>query len=128
MPLAGEEQDEEFYRTVTEKTFKDGIFGLDNRENRRASAAKEIKRSGSYYPGAFKRVVHKLFPPYDDMQLVPWYSFLDGRSWLLPAAWVYRWFYCLIKKGRHSWALLAEPFTKKREVSDRESYLEKWGL
>ncbi|MBR3241565.1 MAG: nucleotidyltransferase family protein [Parasporobacterium sp.] len=129
LTLQTEGADKEFFDHVTEKTFEDGIFGLGNKANKRAAAAKDIKRSGDhYYAGAFKRVLKKLFPPYGDMQLVPWYSFVDGCPWLLPAAWVYRWFYCAIKKSKHSMALLTEPFVKKKEVMDRQAYLEKWGL
>ena len=129
MPLSDKAPDEEFLRDVTQKTFEDGIFGLENRANARAGAAKDIKRYGNnYYTGAVKRVLKKLFPPYSDMQLVSWYSFVDGHPWLLPFAWIYRWFYCLFRKSKHSMALLTEPFAKKEEVEARETYLEKWGL
>ena len=62
------------------------------------------------------------------MQLIPWYAFVDGRPWLLPAAWVYRWGYCLAHKRKHGTALLAEPFTKRETVERRERLIRDWGL
>lgn len=127
--MALTEVDIAFQETVTEKTFHDGVFGLRNSENRGAGAAREIKRSGGpYIAGALKRTIRKLFPSYSDMELVPWYSFLSGRPWLLPVAWLYRWVYCIVKKARHGAELLLEPFLHKREVIGRQEYLKRWGL
>ncbi len=129
MPLKKKQLNEDFYKKVTEKTFIDGTFGLGNQQNIGANAAKEIKRNEkSYLFGAGKLTLKKLFPPYEDLQLIPWYSWIDGRPWLVPAAWVYRVFYCMIKKRKHSEDLLLEPFTKKEEVKQRQLYLQRWGL
>lgn len=71
-----------------------------------------------------KVTLYKLFPPYGDMQLIPWYSFVDGRPWLLPVAWIYRLFYCLRHKSGHSMALLEEPYTCRREgIKERQAML-----
>ena len=129
MPLSGDGLEEDFFNDITEKTFADGVFGLENEANDRAKAARDIKKSGgSYTAGAVRNVFRKLFPPYKDLQLIPWYSFVDGRPWLTPVAWVYRWFYCAVKKAKHSTDLLTEPFAEKQGVLEREAYLEKWGL
>ncbi len=129
MPMHLESLDESLFTEITEKTFRDGVFGLENAENRPASAAKEIRRSESPYTfGALKRGFKRLFPPYRDMQLVPWYSWVDGKPWLLPAAWVYRWFYCGTKKLKHSVKFLAEPFAKKEDVLERQKLMKDWGL
>ena len=129
MPLHLEQMDEGLFEAITEKTFKDGAFGLENLENKPAAAAKDIKRSDSpYFFAAVKRGFSKLFPPYRDMQLVPWYSWVDGKPWLLPAAWVYRWAYCGAKKLKHSVKLISEPFAKKKEVQERQDLMKEWGL
>ena len=129
MPLRLERLDDSLYEAITEKTFRDGAFGLQNAENKPAMASKDIQRTdGTYFFGAVKRVFLKLFPPYRDMQLVKWYSFVDGRPWLLPAAWVYRWFYCAGKKLKHSMRLISEPFMKKKEVLERQNFMKQWGL
>ena len=129
MPMRLESLSEELFSEITEKTFRDGVFGLENAENSPASAAKDIKRSESpYFLGAVKRGFKRLFPPYRDMQLVPWYSWIDGKPWLLPAAWAYRFAYCGAKKLRHSVKFLAEPFSKKKDVLKRQSLMKDWGL
>lgn len=118
----------EFFEETTEKIFNDGIFGLDNEQNASAGSAKAIKRSGGYVRGTVKLIVGRIFPRYRDMQLVPQYKFVDGKPWLLPAAWVYRWFYCLKNKRSDSAKLLAEPIKKRRELEKREQLLNDWGL
>ncbi|MCR5450719.1 MAG: nucleotidyltransferase family protein [Solobacterium sp.] len=129
MPFHKETPDKEFMEYVTEKMFRDGIFGLTNKENTEGNSAKQIRRSEhGYTQTAIKMTVKKLFPPYRDMQLIPWYRWVDGKPWLMPAAWVYRWGYCIKNKGRESRALLAEPFRRRKEIEEREKYLEHWGL
>lgn len=128
-PIETGELDEEFYSEVTAKMFYDGMFGLENRQNEAAHAAKEIKRSkGAYWISAVKLTLHRLFPPYRDMQLVPWYRFVDGRPWLLPAAWVYRWGYAAVHKFEQSRDLLLEPFRKREIIEQREKMISDWGL
>ena len=129
MPLDDLPLDEKFFREVTEKTFRDGTFGLHNEQNEAAHSAKEIRRAEEpYWKTTLALTVKKLFPPYRDMQLIPWYSFVDGRPWLLPVAWVYRWFYTAIHKFRKSRDLLTEPFLKREVIERREAYIRRWGL
>ena len=129
MPLGEKHLDESFYREVTLKTFEDGLFGLENKKNAGAHTAKEIKRSEkAYLTGALRLSMHKLFPPYRDMQLIPWYAWVDGKPWLMPAAWVYRWIYCIRNKKNDSMDLLAEPFTMRETVEKREALIRSWGL
>ncbi len=128
MPLGKKQIEESFFEEVTEKTFRDGIFGLENDQNAGAHSAKEIKRNGSYIGGSLKITLQKVFPPYRDMQLIPWYAWVDGKPWLLPAAWVYRWGYCIKNKRKDSMDLLTEPFVKKEIVKKREILIQNWGL
>ncbi len=129
MPFEKGPLDEDFYRTVTEKTFEDGVFGYGNDENDTASAARDLGSSGvSYDVAAVKRGIRKFFPSYSNMRLIPWYSFVDGRPYLLPAAWAYRLGYCTVKKFRESVHFLAQPFTEKEEIKERQRLLRDWGL
>ncbi len=128
-PISVPELESGFFKDCTEKMFRDGTFGLKNEQNEGAHAAKEIKRShGPYWLSALGLTLRRVFPPYRDMQLIPWYSFVDGRPWLLPFAWVYRWIYCLINKRTQSEALLTEAFTQRREIEERQSFIQDWGL
>lgn len=129
MPFGNKDLDNGFIEKITEKIFTDGVFGLENEENAAAHSAKEIKRSeAGYYTTSVRLMVGKLFPPYRDMQLIPWYSWVDGRPYLLPAAWIYRWGYCIKNKVRHSLLLLFEPIQKKKQIKEREQFLSEWGL
>ena len=129
MPLPASVLEASFFEEVTRKTFQDGTFGLHNDQNEAAHSAKEFRRTEkNYWKVALLLTWQKLFPPYRDMQLIPWYSFVDGRPWLLPAAWVYRWFYTAVHKFRHSKALLTEPFIKRNAIEKREKYIARWGL
>lgn len=129
MPLEAGTLDESFFQEVTAKTFNDGTFGHHNIQNEGAHSAKEMQRSGaSYWKTAAALSWKKLFPPYEDMQLIPWYSFVDGRPWLMPAAWIYRWFYTAVHKYKSSKELLVEPFVKRDVIEKRERYLKEWKL
>jgi len=117
--------DERFYREATQKVLKDGIFGLENEENQTGGSAKTIRRSlMPYWMTAVMMTWKKIFPPYRDMQLIPWYSFVDGKPWLLPVAWIYRWWYCARNKWNHSKQLLSEPFVKREEICRREKLID----
>ena len=129
MPLPHKELDESFFEEITEKTFNDGVFGLDNKDNEGAHTAKEIKRENrGYWLTSVRLMTHLLFPPYEDMILAPWYSFLKGKRWLLPFAWIYRWIYCIIHKFRFALSRLTEPFRIKEKIEKREDYINTWGL
>ena len=127
--LCQNEPDLEFLEEATEKIFLDGTFGLDNKENETGHEAKEIRRSGKLYQRtACRLAVQRLFPSYEDMQLVPWYSFVDGKPWLLPWAWMYRWGYAAKYKLWDSLSLLLRPWTRRKEIEKRNQYLGRWGL
>ena len=129
MPFEKESLEERFYQEATDKTFADGIFGLENISNIIAGVAKDIMYDpDSYGKAAIKRGVKRLFPSYSDMQLIPWYSFVDGKPYLLPVAWLYRFGYCTVHKLKHSVQYLAQPFAAKKEVSERQSFLRQWGF
>lgn len=128
-PIEIREIDSEFSSFVTDKIFHDGIFGLDNSQNEASGSAKEITYSQtSYMKGAIRLTMRRLFPPYEDMQLIPYYSFVDGKPWLLPAAWVYRWGYTAFHKFKQGKNLLTEPFKKREVIEERQKLIHDWGL
>ena len=83
--------------------------------------------TGSPMRAAARQTVHNLFPPYRDLESVPWYSWVSGKPWLLPAAWVYRWFFVLLHKGGRGKKRLQEAF-QRDSIQKRRSYLDSWGL
>ena len=129
LPLPAGELDDNFFAEITAKTFRDGTFGLHNMQNEAAHSAKEIHRAKqAYWKTALVLTWNKLFPSYEDMQLIPWYRFVDGRPWLLPLAWVYRWFYVLTHKFKYGKKLLVEPFAKRDLIEKRNQLINTWKL
>ena len=121
--------DEKFYQEISAKVIRDGLFGLENEDNIGAAEAKVYKQGkGSYFVSMLDHIRRRLFPPYEEMQLIPWYKFVDGRPWLLPAAWVYRWGYCLVKKKDESMDKLLRPYKAKDKIEERIGYINHWGL
>ncbi len=128
-PFPVPETERGFLERTTEKMFRDGTFGLENEENKAGAAAKEITHAETgYWRAALRLTLRRIFPPYGDLQLVPWYSFVDGRPWLLPVAWVYRWFYCLVKKRKAGWQRLTEPVVDRQEIRERQRQISDWNL
>lgn len=129
MPMQAARLDNAFLEKVTEKTMCDGAFGLDNVENKTSGTAKEMKRSKvGYWRTAAGLVLHYLFPPYRNMQLIPQYSFVDGRPWLMPVAWVYRLWYCFRHKFAFGRDKLLQPLTHREEIARKTDFMDQWGL
>lgn len=129
MPFSAAGLEETFFEGTTAKMFRDGTFGLQNEQNEAAYFAKEIRRSDqSYWRTAIALTWQKLFPSYEDMQLIPWYRFVDGRPWLMPAAWVYRWIYTATHKFKDSRELFMKPFVKRKLIEKREKLIDDWKL
>lgn len=101
MPISSCPLDETFYLSATRKVFEDGIFGHINQQNVTASVVKQIHRSSR--PRILVLLGNtwkKIFPPYWDMRQIPWYSFVVGKPYLMPVAWIYRFFYCLVPQAQ----------------------------
>lgn len=129
MPFVSKELEDSFYEKITCKTFRDGIFGLENEENKMGVLAKNVRRSKlPYQVQALGAMIRKIFPAYRDMRWVPWYSFVNGRPWLLPAAWMYRFVYGIRNKGLHSQSVISELYTRREEIEARENLISDWGL
>ncbi len=120
---------EEFFADATEKTFADGIFGFDNKDNFGAHMAKSVKQKEKLgWLGAIAVMMRKLFPKENSMQHLKVYSFLFRYKLLRPLAWIFRIFYCATTKFSDSIKLLLYPFTKRREIEKRNTFLDNWGL
>ena len=128
MPLPCGAVESDFMCDSTEKLFRDGVFGLGNQENALRRSANEMLRDGSPYAAAAVRLtLRRIFPPYGDLRYVEWYSWVDGKPWLMPAAWIYRWIYVLQNKRGRGKERLEEAF-QKDSIHDHQTFLERWGL
>lgn len=123
MPLSAE-LDEAFAEESIEKIFGNGVFGFDDQENKDNAVLNQVDRIGKV-----KTIIRNIFPSYQNMRYVPYYSFLNNRRWLLPVAWLYRFARCL-RNGKSENGLnlvkIAAHSDEKRE--QRQAMLYEWGL
>ena len=120
---------EEFYQEASEKIFAGGVFGYDEEENRSNAAMRSINNEKRNLSARLRYLCGVCFLPYDALRVVPEYAFLDGRPWLLPAAWVYRVLYKLNRKrGASGLQQIKSAFVSEDKLEARQRELAKWGL
>lgn len=127
-PLPPAALEPSFGDTAAERIFAGGVFGFDDEANRNNAQMYEL----NHRRGPFARLRYLLsacFLPYELLRAVPEYAFLDGRPWLLPAAWLYRLFFKLgRRRGQAGARLMLAAFIPGRRLDERRRELEKWGL
>ncbi len=115
--------DEAFFEQATEKIFGNGVFGFHDADNRSSRLLNRVKASGK-----IGSIWKHLFPAYRDFYYVPYYSFVQGRPYLLPAAWAYR-FYRMLRYGKTGEArqYAQDVLHSDRQMTEREQFLHRWG-
>lgn len=88
------------YTTNTLKTkeflLKNGVFGNANENKGVTVARRELENGKSYSP--FMMKLRLAFPSYNRLKSIDYIKFIDGRPWLTPYAWVYRFVYNIKNK------------------------------
>lgn len=90
-----------------------GVFG-SLIENKGAIVARKEMEKG--HNSNFGIKFHLLFPSYEQMKNIPYIKFIDGRPWLTPYAWCYRFIYNI----KHRKDFMKSTVTR---ISDEESRL-----
>lgn len=75
-----------------------GAFGNTNRSKAGVVQRKELEEGKSNSPIITR--LRLLFPSYEKMKNIPYISFIEGKRWLTPIAWIYRIYYNI--KNRRS--------------------------
>jgi len=122
-PITGTISDD-FYESATEKIFANGVFGFNDETNKlnRVSNSKRKRGKLGHLIGSF-------FPSYMNMCEAESYRFLQGKPFLLPFAWIYRWFYVVVKrKVKNGMNEAVKPYTMKDQIAERDEMLKRWGL
>lgn len=128
-PIQKKELDEGFYEKATEQVFNNGVFGFDNEENRVNLAVNYARKGKNVKASMVTSAIRKVFPSYTDMVSVPKYSFIIGKRWLLPIAWVYRLFKGANKTDfSNNVSKVKSSFVSNETIEKREDYLKQWGL
>jgi len=128
-PLSSEIEDA-FADETTERILKGGVFGFDDNENANNYRILQINKAGNTKWTRLKMTIDGLFPSYDTLRVVSHYRFVDGKPYLLPIAWAWR-FIRSIFHGRVSENYKTASKTldiSKEKVIARTEYLKKWKL
>lgn len=121
--------EEAFIQRAAEKISADGVFGLDNKENEIATVSNEVRHfKGPRWLARLSMIWKQAFPGYHHFQGNEKYAFFDGKPWLLPAAWCYR--FCLLLRGKTATGkdALDRIMTPNQALDAREEELRQWGL
>ena len=118
---------DELFEAVTEKVFLDGVFGFENEQNDIHAVEKQLRSSDSALGAARLRAAGKLaFPPYRELIVSEKYSYLRGRPYLLPYAWIKR---ALHGRGsKNASELNAVLHASRDRVEERARHLRELGL
>ena len=128
-PLQFEEIDEAFIEEAAEKIFADGVFGFNNEGNQDNVVINSILTHGKARQlSRAQMVINHLFPKYMHMRYIPYYSFIEGRPWLLPVAWIYRITRLLVGKIDSIPEFAMKVSLPDSEVDAREEEMRRWGL
>lgn len=90
--------DERTYNDFMEYTLSGGVFGYVGRDSGTIALKKENRNEKSV--SRFKVFVKRLFPSAATIESR--YTYLQGRHWLLPIAWIHRFFRTYRTWGRHA--------------------------
>lgn len=115
-------------KTTEEFLVSFGAFGNRNRNKAAVVERKELEEGKN--PSRFMTRLRLLFPAYSKLKDIPYISFINGRPYLIVAAWIYRLFYNLRHRKefiKNATASLGSEKTKDLAKKELE-YFEEIGL
>ena len=78
-----------------------GVFGFADAKNKYSAARRSFLRAGRpRWILRLSMLARRAFPGYSSMRTYPGCGYLDGRPWLLPAAWAHRFFSILFRRDK----------------------------
>ena len=125
---AGESRED--YDEMTRKILDNGTFGFHdeaNESNRRNVSL--VSGRGPLWWLRIKKLIRNVFPSYKEMRYADCYRPLDGRPWLLPVFWLYRFYRAIRYRKLDSGKRMVEDASvSKSTLQDFENELKKWGI
>lgn len=104
-----------------------GAFG-DLQENKAAIIVRKDLEEGKQY-SAVKTKLRLAFPPYSRLKNIPYIKFIEGRPWLTPYAWIYRFFYNIKNKRQFLKETVEQIDENSSALAEKElKYFEEIGL
>ena len=129
VPIKTKAIEKTFYECATEQVFNNGVFGFDNEVNKDNLAVNVARNGKNSKTSMFFSAARKIFPSYESLIRDSNYSFITGKKWLLPVAWIYRIFKGTNKTDfSRNVNIVKSSFVSKDTIEKREEYLKLWGL
>lgn len=129
LPIIHSDLDNDFCDQATQMIFDNGVFGYDDKDNEYNETINRLRRfRGPRWLGRIVMLAERLFPGYTFLCSGSSYSFLKGRPYLLPAAWIYRFYLMLRGRTTGRKEALRQILIPANVISRREEELRKWGL
>ncbi len=123
-PIETPKISDEFFDSATATILSNGVFGFETPINVEKRLLNNIRKSGKV--GA---VIDHLFPSYKDCSITPKYKWIKGKPYLMPALWIYRFFWALFSgKGKTSMEYVSTVASSDKAMAEREKELATWGL
>jgi len=123
--------DKSFIEEATLKILKNGVQGFSDKENNENTAFNKISDGKKVnFFSKTKYIMELYFPSYDYFKNDVNYRFLQNKKYLLPIAWIYR-FYLSIKNNNALFEIkrsIKGIFMSKKEIEKRKSNKDNWGL
>ena len=128
-PMEYPKVDQMFLDKASRRIAENGVFGFNDKSNSNNGVYNQlINYKGPRWMGRLLIVKERMFPSYEFLRVGENYAFLDGKPWLLPAAWCRR-FHLMIKgetTGAHK--IIEKTFASEKEIDQRIEELRQWGL
>ena len=121
--------DSSFFDIATNQVFSNGVFGFENDDNKGNMSVNVAHKCKHAKLSMLVTAIRKVFPNYNEMVSVSKYSFIEGKKWLLPIAWIYR----IINGAKKSVFsrnvnIVKNSFITNKSIRKREDYLKHWRL
>lgn len=113
---------DDFFEEVTQKIFRDGVFGFGADENKTNTVVNQISKNGEI--GRIKLLLKDVFLSYDKISRMPQYNYLQNNRLLLPIAWMHR----ISQKWNNKSIIKKRYFISDSEINRRNEYLKQWGI
>lgn len=129
LPIETLELEGSFIDRTTKMVFDNGVFGFNNKENINNSTINALRSlNGPRWLGRIIIILRRMFPSYKFLCSGDKYSFLVGRPYLLPAAWIYRFGLMVQGKSTKGSSIMKRIMVPDKKIASREEDLRRWGL
>ena len=129
LPIAQPYLDKDFCEQATKMICDNGVFGFDDKDNKFNGTVNKLRRiRGPRWLGRMVMIAERLFPGYTFLCSGSSYSFLKGRPFLLPAAWMYRFYLMLCGRTTGGEEALRQILIPADVINRREEAMREWGL